>query len=114
MRISDWSSDVCSSDLVKLAQRPGLRPVMPVYQSLEDHHVLVLMIEDDVLEPPVGAVGGTVKHCGMAFGADRAGGHQPAAVHPADPRIIHSIAFQIGGGRDVPVVLSGPDQIGRA
>src|SRR3546814_4214280 len=51
---------------VKLAQRPGLRPVMPVYQSLEDHHVLVLMIEDDVLEPPVEAVGGTVKHCGMA------------------------------------------------
>src|SRR3546814_18310683 len=74
---------------VKLAQRPGLRPVMPVYQSLEDHHVLVLMIEDDVLEPPVEAVGGTVKHCGMAFGAARAGGHQPAAVHPADPRILH-------------------------
>src|SRR3546814_17626892 len=87
---------------------------MPVYQSLEDHHVLVLMIEDDVLEPPVEAVGGTVKHCGMAFGADRAGGHQPAAVHPADPRILHSIAFQIGGGRDCTVVMRSEERrVGR-
>src|SRR3546814_6684039 len=32
MRISDWSSDVCSSDLLNLSQNSGLSPI-PVHQS---------------------------------------------------------------------------------
>ena len=42
---------------VEIAERPCLRPVLAIDTAFEDQHILVLVIEDDVLERPVEAVG---------------------------------------------------------
>src|SRR3546814_15394858 len=40
MRISDWSSDVCSSDLLELPDRRGAEGV-----ARDEHHAIILFLE---------------------------------------------------------------------
>src|SRR3546814_19422137 len=56
MRISDWSSDVCSSDLPKCAPtkhrellRPGMQPVLAAFGvalALPDRHARLDLVDD--------------------------------------------------------------------
>ncbi len=90
---------------IEIAQRAGLRPILAVDPALEDQHVLVLMVEHDVLEAPVEAVLRTVERRRMALGADRAGCHQPAVPDAADPRVLEAIALRVGVRRNGPVIV---------
>src|SRR3546814_17732776 len=54
MRISDWSSDVCSSDLLDLGDEGALRPAEQRRQHLSGLVIVVvdrLLAEDDQLRP---------------------------------------------------------------
>ncbi|KPH61269.1 hypothetical protein ADT71_18195 [Novosphingobium sp. ST904] len=80
---------------------------MTADEALEDQHVLVLVIEHDVLELPVQTVFRTVERGRMPLGTDRAGGHQPVFPHLADPRILDPVALQAALRRDRAVVVDG-------
>src|SRR3546814_6815769 len=92
MRISDWSSDVCSSDLLgrrtepQLAHRVdypplhGLEPVADEGQGAVEHHVhrvvevgaLGVLAQRDLLETVEGGADFGVGHAGEAWiGSDR-------------------------------------------
>src|SRR3546814_18259473 len=47
MRISDWSSDVCSSDLVELRRREGLRAAWPERLGALSEELTVAASQDD-------------------------------------------------------------------
>src|SRR5690606_23313730 len=79
---------------IKVAQRACLRPVSLADQALEDQHVLVLVIKDDVFEHEIQSVGRTVQRCRMTLRADRAGGHQPAISDLRDARILDAVALE--------------------
>src|SRR3546814_4440909 len=79
MRISDWSSDVCSSDLFPLA-----RFAWPPHGAVEDRHSAPARRADDRLGERRVAAGG--RGSILPFGNDDAGSRAPAFMrhHPHD------------------------------
>src|SRR3546814_808596 len=75
MRISDWSSDVCSSDL------NAMREVIPAYYSVKEAIFPFLKFQnvDPILGPEMRSTG-EVMGVGRSFGAAFARGHEAAGI----------------------------------
>src|SRR3546814_10708976 len=69
MRISDWSSDVCSSDLRALARRPRDRPEFIRHQRIAADHsggkTLLAHLAHD--ETGLGLVATEIEHVGLGL-----------------------------------------------
>src|SRR3546814_858680 len=51
MRISDWSSDVCSSDLIKLCRLRGWSATLGQFQYTHDPHMPPMRKRDEIAPP---------------------------------------------------------------
>src|SRR3546814_2631643 len=98
MRISDWSSDVCSSDLPKCAPtkhrellRPGMQPVLAAFGvalALPDRHARLDLVDDVA----TGGEGGGAVRGGDADPDRDVADHEVAgAVHAARVEDVESI-----------------------
>src|SRR3546814_18138283 len=91
MRISDWSSDVCSSDLDQMLDRQAIQDVVAYVRSLSDPSVAEGANADAV------AAGAEVftENCAACHGDDGHGSTELGAPHLAD-------GFWIYGGERQP------------
>src|SRR3546814_19888264 len=124
MRISDWSSDVCSSDLLAVVFAVMARPDMLQHADRDD--AVILGVEGAVVAQvelhPVGdagLLGPQVRHPvllvreGDAVDGDGgvAVGEEQAAAAPSRPDVEHLVAglgAQLGRAMPLLVVLRGP------
>src|SRR3546814_1648789 len=76
MRISDWSSDVCSSDLARTAKRFETRV------GLDDHPAGRPGLDDRLLLAYLAgrAVGAAERHAALQIGVDQPGGREQPRV----------------------------------
>src|SRR3546814_538623 len=104
MRISDWSSDVCSSDLFQTRRRYSLNAREEVIDCLDDFKWIAIgrgRDPDEYGAMPFGHGVGVIILTPKLDSGDIAKTHLPArrTLHHHVPEIIN--APQIGGGSDI-------------
>src|SRR3546814_1346387 len=124
MRISDWSSDVCSSDLGEPEQRIRFRiaapPENPASDIIADDRAhLERMARSRTGDPDIGEIGVAIDDV-MAvvaiFGLADARGDDRLALQPGHPAgdIVLDLALQDRGRHPIAVVGVHRPEIGRA
>src|SRR3546814_5887319 len=105
MRISDWSSDVCSSDLAQAGLRLyGFLPLHPVEQRVDEQGIARGVMQNSASRPPA--------YPRQGIGQERGQGIFIGALPRARKR--QEIALRCSAGQDDIVDAEKPAKIGRA